>query len=74
MTPFAEIADTFDAIGIGQDLQSCGNLFIADRHGKFLAALRDQNDHHRGLLPPRLQQREIMPSRSASVTDVGKRT
>jgi hypothetical protein len=58
MTPFVEIADTFDAIGIDQDLQSCGNPFIADRHGKFLAALRDQNDHHRGLLPPRFQQRE----------------
>ena len=39
MAPFAEIADSFDAIGIAQDLQSCGNLFIADRQGKLLAVL-----------------------------------
>ena len=39
MAPFAEIADAFDAIGIAQDLQSCGNRFIADRQCKLLAAL-----------------------------------
>ena len=39
MTPFAEIADSFDAIGIAQDLQSCSNLFITDRQGTLLAAL-----------------------------------
>jgi hypothetical protein len=39
MTPIAKIADAFDAMGIGQDLQACSNLFVADRQGALLAAL-----------------------------------
>ena len=58
MTPHSEIADTLDAIGIGEHLQPRRESLVADWYVELLAALEGQNDDHGGLLPSRLQDRK----------------
>jgi hypothetical protein len=74
MTPFAEIADAFNAIGIAQDLQSSSNRFIGDRQGALMAAQHRFNETIAVFCHIGFNNEKMMSSRSASVTDGGKRT